>query len=154
MGVLIVDSREQKCEHINQFMEQHGIKTVRSKLYCGDYALLENQTVCIDRKAALGELANNLTSQHERFRAEMVRAQGVGIKLIFLIEHSVNVKSLDDVRNWVNPRLKTSPKAITGARMAAIMETMAQKYGVEFMFCAKKDTGRIICEILGEPIRE
>jgi hypothetical protein len=38
--------------------------------------------------------------------------------------------------------------------MAAIMETMAQKYGVEWRFCAKKDTGRIICEILGEETHE
>jgi ERCC4-type nuclease len=154
MGVLVIDTREQKCEHIDHYMEQRGIKTVRSKLYCGDYTRIDNQTVCIDRKQDLQELAGNLCQQHTRFRAEMVRAQDVGIKLIFLIEHSVNINSLDDVRNWVNPRLKTSPKAITGARMAAIMETMAQKYGVEFMFCAKKDTGRIICEILGEPIIE
>jgi hypothetical protein len=115
---------------------------------------LDNQTVCIDRKQDLQELAGNLCQQHERFRAEMVRAQDVGIRLIFLIEHSATIKSLDDVRNWVNPRLKTSPKAITGARMAAIMETMAQKYGVEWRFCDKKSTGRLICEILGESVAE
>ena len=147
-----VDSREQKWAHIEAYFLQHGVKIVPNKCWVGDYTRFDNQTVCIDRKQDLQELAGNLCQQHERFRAEMVRAQDVGIRLIFLIEHSVTVKSLDDVRNWVNPRLKTSPKAITGARMAAIMETMAQKYGVEWRFCRKADTGRIICEILGEPV--
>jgi len=68
--------------------------------------------------------------------------------LIILIEHGGAIKDIESVRMWQNPRLKTSPKAITGARMAAVMESMAAKYGIEWQFCAKSQTGKRIVEIL------
>jgi ERCC4-type nuclease len=143
-----VDSREQKWAHVDAYFKAHNIAIVPNKMFVGDYTRLDNQTVCIDRKKDLQEVAGNLCQQHERFRAECIRAQAVGIRLIFLVEHSTMIKSIDDVREWNNPRLRTSPKAITGARMAAIMETMADKYGVEWRFCCKRDTGKMICELL------
>lgn len=33
--------------------------------------------------------------------------------------------------------------------MAKAMQTMGERYGVEFMFCSPRDTARIICELLG-----
>lgn len=149
MSVVVCDTREQKSGHVDAYFDSVGIQHVRSKLLVGDYARLDNQTIAVDRKAGLAEVACNLVQDHLRFRSECVLAQSVGIHLIILVEHSPAIKSIDDVREWVNPRLKTSPKAITGARMAAIMETMADKYGVEWMFCSKAQTGKRICEILG-----
>ena len=122
---------------------------MRSKLYCGDISLLSDQSVCIDLKQDLQEVSGNLCQQHERFRSECVRAQEAGIKLIILVEHSAAINSIDAVRLWDNPRLTKSPKAITGARMAAVMESMAAKYGVEWQFCTKANTGREIIRLLG-----
>lgn len=146
--VIICDTREQKSGHVDAYFDSVGIQHVRSKLIVGDYARLDNQTVIVDRKQSLQECSGNLCQQHERFRAECALAQSLGIRLVVLIEHSPSIKTIDDVRTWSNPRLKISPKAITGARLAAIMETMADKYGVEWRFCCKRDTGKMICELL------
>lgn len=151
MAYFVHDTRDQDGKHQNvlTYLEANSHTVVRSKLYVGDVTLLHDQTTCIDLKKDLGEVSLNLVQQHVRFRAECVRAQAADIHLIILVQHSPAIKSIDDVREWVNPRLKTSPKAITGARMAAIMETMADKYGVEWRFCCKQSTGKRICEILG-----
>jgi hypothetical protein len=53
-----------------------------------------------------------------------------------------------DIR--LRPRLRKSPKAITGPRMAAVMESIAVRYGVEWKFCSKAQTGRRIIEILSK----
>ena len=147
-----VDTRERKWAHIQAYFDKYGIEWRLEKCDVGDYMRIGYPNLTIDRKQHLPELCGNLCQFHERFKREIERAIESQTELIVLIEHGTKIKSLDDVRSWVNPRLKTSPKAITGARMAAIMETMAQKYGVEWRFCRKADTGRIICEILGEPV--
>ena len=147
----IHDTRDCVGKHQNvlSYLEANGHTIVRSKLFVGDVSLLHDQTTCIDLKKDLQECAGNLCQQHERFRAECTRAKDAEIRLVILVQHSASIKSIDDVRGWVNPRLRTSPKAVTGGRLAAIMETMADKYGVEWAFCSKSETGRVICEILG-----
>lgn len=147
--IIQIDTREQKSGHVETYLDAQGIRYIRSKLFVGDFTRLDNQTVCVDRKQNLQEVAGNLCQQHERFRAECVRAQEAGITLVVLIEHGGAIDRIDAVRNWVNPRLQSSPYAITGPRMAAIMERMTEKYGVDWQFCRKKDTGKRIVEILG-----
>lgn len=147
--VIVCDTREQKSGHVDAYFDSVGVQHKRWFLPFGDYMRFDSPTIYVDRKSGLGEVAQNLLQGHTRFRNECLRAQDMGARLVVLVEHSAAIKSLDDVRAWVNPRLKTSPKAVTGARLAAIMETMADKYGVEWRFCRKQDTGRVICEILG-----
>ena len=151
--VVVVDSREQK-NHVTQYLNDHGIANVRSKVYVADYTLLHDQTICVDRKQNLSEVCNNVCQQHERFKAELLRAQAAGIKLIFVVEHGGTITSLDRVMDWVNPRLKTSPYAVSGEKLHKIMVTLAAKYGVEWRFCQKKNTGKVICEILGIETKE
>jgi len=149
----MVDTREQK-NHVTRYLNARNIPNVRSKLYLGDYALLGNQSVVVDRKQSLTELCGNLCQQHVRFRAEIERAQSAGIRLIFLIEHGGEIKTLADVRGWENPRLKTSPLAMSGEAMHKRMVTIQNKYGVEWVFCRKTETGAKICELLGIETQE
>lgn len=72
-----------------------------------------------------------------------------GIKLVFLVEHGGSIKSLEDVQNWKNPRLKDHPLAMSGERLYKVMLTMQNKYGIEWQFCDKRCTGKRIIEILG-----
>lgn len=53
----------------------------QEKLYCGDYQSLDNAKLCIDRKKDLQELCGNVCQQHERFKAELIRAREAGIQL-------------------------------------------------------------------------
>jgi len=148
MGVVVVDTREQK-NHVKDYLDARGIRNVRSKLYCGDYALLSDQSLCVDRKKDLGEVCGNLCQQHARFRDEMSRAKAAGIRLVFLVEHGGAIRTLEDVLKWENPRLEVSPYALNGAALYRRMATAAERYGVAWEFCRKQDTGRRICEILG-----
>jgi len=149
--VIQIDTREHQ-HAIKRILEQFddaGVRHFSSKLYVGDYQRLDNGLLVVDRKQNLQELASNICQQHERFIAELVRAQEAGIKVVILCEHGGVIHDLDDVRTWKNPRLKESPKAITGERLWKAMKTMEAKYGVEFLFCDKRITGKRIMEILG-----
>jgi hypothetical protein len=59
------------------------------------------------------------------------------------------VKTLKDVIDWKNPRLKKSPLAVDGERLYRIMRNMAVTYGFGWAFCDKVHTGKKIIEILG-----
>lgn len=146
-----VDTREKQhaIEKILGEFDKQGIKHFSSKLPVGDYMNLDNARLVIDRKQNLLELCSNVCQQHTRFVNELRRAEQFEIKIIFLVEHSRNIKSLEDVKDWVNPRLKKSPLAVSGERLYKILSTLERKYGVEFQFCDKQNTGRRIIQILG-----
>jgi len=167
--IILADTRQQISKHknIDKQLEELGYIIDRTKLYCGDYTLPINQAICIDTKQGLQEVCGNLCQQHERFKAECLRAQEAGIKLIILVEEK-GINTLEDVSKWQNPRLinwcyihnaqakgkmfykkiaKQPP--INGKKLYKIMQTMQKKYGIEWQFCNKKETGKKIIEILG-----
>jgi ERCC4-type nuclease len=173
-----IDSRE-KTRAITKILaefDKQGVKHYVSKLWAGDYMSLDNPRLIIDRKQNLSEICSNVTNNHDRFRNELIRARDNGIKLIILVEHSNQIKSIDDVAKWKNPRDKeirtwiddrcvtekdgsehweiahyeiSRTKAVTGETLANIMRTQERKYGCEFMFCDKLHTGKKIIELLG-----
>jgi hypothetical protein len=96
------------------------------------------------------ELVSNVCQQHKRFSAELQRANDLGIELVILVEHGGAIKSMEDVRAWVNPRLGNSPLAMSGERLYKVLTTMALKYKVRFEFCAKHQTGKRIVQLLQE----
>lgn len=150
MMTIQCDTREHsgQIERIEAQFDELGVKHFRSKLYCGDYQSLDNPRLVVDRKKDLQELAGNVCQQHERFRAELIRAQEAGIQIVILCEHGGGIKTLEDVYFWENPRRRTSPGAISGQRLFKVLNTMQEKYGVQFEFCDKRQTGRRIVEIL------
>lgn len=129
--------------------EDLGVRYIRQKLDAADYQLRARPEIVVDRKQNLIEVASNLVQEHDRFKRELLRAQEAGTHIVVLIEHSTRIKSIEDVARWENPRLRYSPMAITGERMAKVMRTMSDKYGVEWAFCDKDHTGKKILEILG-----
>ena len=153
--IIQIDSRE-KARAIQKILsefDKQGIKHFVSKLPVGDYINLDNPRVAIDRKQSLAEVAVNVGQDHARFKRELERAQEYGIHLIFLVEHGGTIHELVDVQNWNNPRLKEHPLALTGPRLYKIMLTMQNKYGIEWLFCDKRCTGKRIIELLSAPER-
>lgn len=147
-----IDSRE-KARAIKKIIaefDNQGITYFVSKLPCGDYCDLDNARFCIDRKQNLLEVCSNVCQQHKRFTEELKRANRLGIRLVFLIEHSPNIRSLEDVKSWINPRLKESPLAVSGERLYKVLSTMEKTYNTKFYFCSKAETGKRIIEILQE----
>lgn len=146
---IISDSREQKNSHILNYFESVNQPYVVSKLYCGDYTRIDSMSICVEKKKDLQEICGNVTTQHKRFKAELMRAQEHKIKLVVLCEHSPDIKTLEDVRTWENPRIKKSPNATTGEQLFKTLSTMSARYNVDFLFCKKSDTGKRIIELLG-----
>ncbi len=151
IGRIYVDTREKPRAIVGilSYFDRHGIEVIHQKLDVGDYAVSPDAKLTVDRKMSLQEVCGNLTQQHERFTKECVRAQQSGVQLVILVEHGGRIKSLESVKGWKNPRLKESPYAVSGERLYRMMRTYTDKYGVEWRFCDKRSTGRVIVELLG-----
>lgn len=159
--IIQIDSREKSRaikEIVSEF-DRQGIKHPVSKLMVGDYMNYDNPRLIIDRKQNLTELCSNVCQDHERFRRELILAKEHGIQLVILCEHGKGIESLEDVIFWENPRRKKRKKidgkwqdvetrAMTGDVLYKILSTQERKYGVQFLFCTKEETGKRIVEIL------
>lgn len=164
----IHDTRDKPGKHknVDDYLTANGHRIVRSKLYCGDVSLLSDQSICIDLKQDLQEVYGNVIQDHKRFMDELIRAQSFGIKLIILVEQG-GISSMHDVSEWENPRIiewrkideahkagKQLKKTIckvppaSSIKLAAIMNQLSRRYGAEWQFCDKSDTGRRVVELL------
>ena len=148
--VIIVDTREKPRAIVKILAEfdRQGVKVVRRALNFADYFNPDRPDVIIDRKQNLNEIAFNVVQGRARFLREVERCNRAGCRMIELIEHSPRIRRLEDVINWKNPRLKVSPLAVSGERLFRIMHAMGTKYGIEWQFCGKQQTGKRIIELL------
>lgn len=162
--IIQIDSREKARatkKIIEEFDRQH-IKHPISKLMVGDYMNYDNPRVIIDRKQNLSELCSNVCQDHERFRRELLLAKENGIQLLFLVEHGNDVRRMEDIIWWENPRRwkrirneltgrweEVETKATQGETLYKILKTQERKYGCKFFFCEKKNTGKEIIRLLG-----
>lgn len=170
--------KSRAIQKILSAFENQGVSWYVSKLPWGDYMNLDNPRLIIDRKQNLTELTNNVIQDHKRFVKELEKAKEHGVKLIILVEHGGMIKTLQDVIWWKNPRSekrvkgedgkwhtekveyvrRVHPKGrtpytmvfhpTTGLELYKKLCTMQEKYGVEFQFCDKRQTGKRIIEIL------
>lgn len=128
------------------------------KMDTADYMIEGQPNIVVDRKQNLDEICANLTykgkkanenggkgipSNVARFRREVRRAYADGIKLVVLIEHGENVKSLADVAAWGGSR-----SGISGRKLVDEMDRLSAAYGVEWQFCGKSETAEKILKIL------
>lgn len=148
--VLIEDTRNKAGKHKNvqRYCEKHGIELVREKLDIGDYMFPDGR-ISVDTKENLSEVATNLMNRSDaaRFWREVRAAQESGIKLIVLVEHGGEIKTINDVPKW---RSKYSP--VTGRRLIDEMIRLEYAYGVRWVFCDKRSTGKRLIELLsGNP---
>lgn len=143
--MLIIDTREQKWEHIKDYLERNNIEYIVQKLDVGDYYNTEHPNIVIDRKANLQEVCTNLQSGKEnihRFMKECRRAKEQNLQFIVLVE-GTNCKDLADVKKW-----KSKYTMHTGDWLVKQMKTLTYAFDVCWMFCKKKDTPKKIMELL------
>lgn len=169
--IIQIDTREKPevIKNITAEFDRRSLRHFRSKLPVGDYISMDNPRLVIDRKHNLSELCANtsdvpkkdaqgrfkrdkdgvIETELKRFTDELKRANDIGIRLIILCEHGSGIKTLEDVAEWKNPRLKESPLAVSGERLYKKLYTLSRTYNVEFVFCDKRSTGKKIIELLG-----
>jgi len=152
--IIQIDSREKGNKEILDYFNEVEQKYIVSKMYAGDYQDVNSVKVLIDKKDSLVEIAGNLcrTLEHQRIKREIAKACDIGCeRFVFLIADN-KIEDVSQVSEWKVPTRKDG-SLYTKVRpeiLQKIMETMQEKYGVEFVFCKKKDMGKKIVEILGE----
>ena len=194
--MLIVEDKGQqvgKHEMKHRWFDCHEVEILQAPLPVGDYVLANDKVldviqrktrrnlelkkmdflgsykIAVDTKRDMQEIAGNICGrQHARFRDECILALNNGIRLYILVENEDEIRSLADVSDWQNPRLKryedvrhmhsigrwqsiALPKAkpTSGETLMKAMQTMREKYGVEFLFCRPEEAGKKIVELLG-----
>ena len=146
-SMYIFDTREKKNNHIKAYFERHGIPFKVQKLDEGDYQIEGKPGRTVDRKQNLQEMYNCVVNDKSRFMKEVRRCYEKHIKLYVLIEHGAQIKSLADVPKW-HPKYGT----ISSREIAERLYRLHISYGVEFIFCDKRSTGKKIVEILNSEI--
>ena len=147
---ICVDTREtpHAIPKILAHVEREGREVIRQKLDVGDYMLSPDGRISVDRKQNLLEVTANLCQQRGRFAAECIRAKNSGVQLVILVEHGGRIKTMEDVQAWRNPRLEVSPYAVSGTRLYQLMKEFESRYGIQWAFCSKAQTGKAILQIL------
>lgn len=148
--IILEDSRQKIGQHElkHDVFKEQGVTLVRTKIIFGDYCLPPK--ISVDTKANMQEIAQNIGSDHKRFKNECVAARDAGCQLIILVENTEGITSVTDVHKWVNPDIVYRPKSITGVRLEKAMMTMTERYGVRFEFCHPNDSATRIMELLGD----
>lgn len=142
--MITIDSREKKISHILKAFDNMRIPYQMKKLDYGDYQNSDNQTVIIDRKQNLDEIAKNLCSKDDRrFWNEIRGAHKAGIKMIILCEHGHGVKSIQDAAKW-----KSAYSKVNGSWLINQMFNVSMAYGVEWRFCDRAATPKEILKAL------
>ena len=147
--IIQIDTREKDraIKKIIAEFDRQGIKYISSKMFVGDYCDLSNPLVIIDRKQNIAELAQNATSQHDRFKRELLRLDEIGGKMYVLVEQDKidgkKIQSLEDVMMW-KPRFGR----IIGLQIYRILSAWQHKHNIEYVFCSKANTGKEIIRLL------
>lgn len=194
--VIIEDKGQQDKKHeLKHFSwEAQGIYWERYPLPVGDYILgsppvldviarkqkrgidvkkmdfLGTYSVCVDTKKDMQEIVGNICGkQHDRFRDECILAQNNGIRLIVLVENTEGIRTIEEVADWKNPRMKRYEKVLemhakgkwenipepkapppSGTTLFKVMNTMQDKYGVRFQFCRPEEAAGRVVQILAD----
>lgn len=141
-----IDTREkpQAIANIKAFFDKHNIEYIDKKMDIADYCVIGKENLVIDRKRNLQEVAQNLCSNDKsRFWREVRLAYQNHVRMIVLVEQS-GINDLRNVRNW-----QSKYQRLSGARLQEEMYRIAMAYGIEWKFCHKNSTGKVICELLG-----
>jgi len=145
---LIEDTRNKVGKHKNiaAYCQRCGIELVRMTLPYGDY-MFPGGYISIDTKQNLEEVASNLLNRSHRdsirFWNEVRNAHKNGIKLVILVEHGGEIKSINDVPKW-----RSKYSQVTGRRLIDEMIRTEMAYGVRWCFCDRRSTAKRIIEIL------
>lgn len=150
---LLIDTREKPkaTEAIMKQIREAGIRYERTKLLFGDYMDWGRPHIVVDRKQNIAELAKNCTSEHERFRKELERAQRANSELVILVEQNryrdrdrwIRVETIEDIMLWSSPHT-----TIRGEKVYRVLRSWMAKYPIRVEFCDKRQTGRRILEII------
>ena len=137
---IAIDTREKKNAHIIKSLNARNCLYLPHKLNYGDYTciygngLYFDDTVVIERKASLDELAGNITKDRDRFNREFQRSRDAGAKVYLMIEGGNYDKILKH-----QYRSQMPPKAYLNT-----LFSWQEKYNITISFVSKEFAGDYI----------
>jgi ERCC4-type nuclease len=148
--VILVDTREQKNQHITTYFDKNAIKYRVEKLDTADYSIILphypelglDKQFLVEKKNSLDEIVGNFTKDRERFKREFERVNGEHLHLV--IENATWRKLLSG-----SYRSKLPSKSF----MASLL-TWSIRYNFKVWFCTPADTGELIYNILKYELME
>lgn len=154
--VVLVDTREKCNELILSYFDQKKIPYEKRALSYGDYSIKipKNEevglnrdvvfadSIVVERKGSLSELAGNLTKDRTRFESELIRAKGANIAL--MIENAT-------YSDLVMGRYRSDYNAKS---FVATLATYSARYGLDVNFVEKELAGNWIYHRLYYAVRE
>ena len=160
---ILYDTREQKNQHILDFLDKNKIRYKKKKIDEGDYTAIiaarEDMgisrdlyfNIAIERKNSVDELAGNLSAKQEDYRdnprliRELARAREKDI-MIFLIVEDKNGKEKIETEDY---RSHIGAKALQGR-----IKSMEINYLKGLKFLDKSESAREIVNILWYGVME
>lgn len=154
--VILIDSREQKNQHVTKYFDSKKIPWRTHKLDFCDYSALIpaipelgidrdlyfDKEVAVERKAHLEELSQNLAQKREQFNNEWLRSQDC--KKFLIVEKG----SYDDI---IDHKYNTEFKSES---YFASLLSFEHKYNLRVMFVGKENAGKYIWAQLYYHVRE
>lgn len=148
---VIVDTREQKNEHILRYLEEIGVPYISEKLDSADYSFILphypelnfDRKVLIEKKNSLTEIAGNFGSNRARFAREFERVPDDTV-IHLLIEEATWKKVMKG-----SYRSSMSPQSM----MASII-TWNIRYGCPVWFVGKDESPIVIYNLMKYELME
>jgi len=126
----------------SEYIEHQIVK----KIPTGDYTILNHETeLVIERKRDIDELANNLGNYYARFRRQLLRMTKYKYSYViceFPRQHVIDYPATSNVSkyHWVNKK-PWVPKR-TGISLLHQIDTIVEKYHIEFIFSMNRECAR------------
>jgi ERCC4-type nuclease len=142
--IIIVDTREQKNQHILDYFKMNNIQYRIEKLDTGDYSFILpdftelnfDKKVLIEKKNSIDEIAGNFTKDRPRFQREMERIQDNHFHLI--IENTTFKKMYGQ-----QYRSQLPPKSLIASLL-----TWSIRYKFKVWFTGKDEIGKLIYDLI------
>lgn len=149
---IMVDTREKKWAHIENFFVENEIKYERKTLQSGDYTFslsyndhnyIYAKKIVVERKNSLDELAGCFGKDRHRFENEFIRLKSAGTKCFLVIENS----EFDGINehNYVS---QMKPNSFEASLIAWLT-----RYDITPIFTSKENSGRVIYSIFKQYLR-
>lgn len=143
-----IDKRERKNNHITKYFNENNIEYFEKSLAFGDYANTEKPHIVVEKKSNIAEIATNLAERDrdgkrgKRILREFAKLDQSNGKMFFLIEEKF--ESMEDICNW-----KGKYSRLEGKTIFRYLVSWEYKHNIEYVFCNKNNTGKVIAQLLG-----
>ena len=148
---IIVDTREQKWNHIKEYLDKNKIPYTQRKLDSGDYSFVlpnypeldMDEKILIERKANLSEVAGNFTQGRARFERMFER-----------IEDDQKIHLLMETSTWRKIFNGTYRSGFHPNAFKASLLSYSIRYECPVWFAEKKESPEILYKLMYYELNE